>query len=934
MKKMDFDFGVGSGFGTEVGFVEDLAGDDSGAGSGFGTEVDFVEEKFFDGTGALEGSGRTEVGFVEDVVDDERGTLEGSGAGEETDEFFQEEIFFAQRQAADADDFVDEDFVTFEAVKSFGIKYLFPWQRIVIQNILDAAGVCGDEEDGLENDELLEGGFCNDRDGFTEGAFCNEIDDLETDTAFVNGAAQSSKDGAFRNEESVLETGVGFVNRGGASLTEETFRNEIDVLETDTAFVNGAGASSTDDTFRNDGAILETDTAFVNGAGASLTDGAFRNDGAILETDTAFVNSAGASLTESAFRNDGAILETEAAFVNSAGASSTDGAFRNEIDVLETRAAFVNSAGASSTESAFRNDGAILETDTAFVNSAAQSSKDDAFRNEESDFETDTAFVNSAGASSTESAFRNEIDVLETEAAFVNSAGASSTGDAFRNEESVLETGVCFVNSAAPSSTDDAFRNEDAAFETSSSFVKSALPDEASNSKTAPSFFDLPPSSSARQIVLLPTGAGKSLCFLTPALLLPGPTMVLYPLLALMSDQKRRMDEGKMKSVVFRGGQTEEEREENFLAIKEGAKIILANPEVLQNENLVKRLSKCNICHIAIDEAHCVWEWGSTFRPAYLTLGKIIKALNVKVVTAFTATASPLVLEKISQVLFDGNAHIVRSDGDRPNIHYNVINTYAKKKEVFRLAVTEKKPLIVFCGTRKKSEDMARQLSQFYGSDKVKFYHAGMEREEKDAVEKWFYPKEDAILCCTCAFGMGVDKKDIRTVIHLEASPTAEAYIQEAGRGGRDGSVANAILLWSPSDREKFLKFPEDSRERVLMNYAESKTCRREVLLNALGDQLTYCDGCDVCQRGGPAPFAKDGEYLLKFLSKHKKLFKRERLETEIQNAFNEKDLPFFKKNIWEDSDIREMINQLERENKIYACKWPWRKLYSVRKIK
>ena len=869
MKKMDFDFGVGGGFGTEVGFVEDvvdddsgagsgfgtevdfvedvgddgtgtlegsgrtevgfvedfagdgtgtlegsgrtdvgfvedLAGDDSGAGSGFGTEVDFVEEKFFDGTGALEGSGRTEVGFVEDFAGDGTGTLEGSDAGEETDEFFQEEIFFAQRQAADADDFVDEDFVTFEAVKSFGIKYLFPWQRIVIQNILDAAGVCGDEEDGLENDELLEGGFCNDRDGFTEGAFCNEIDDLETDTAFVNSA--------------------------GASLTESAFRNERSVLETDTAFVNGAGASS----------------------------------------------------TESAFRNEIDDLETRAAFVNSAGASSTGDAFRNEESVLKTGVGFVNRGGASSTESAFRNDGAILETDTAFVNSAAQSSKDDAFRNEESDFETDTAFV----------------------------------------------------NSAAPSSTDDVFRNENAAFETSSSFVKSALPDEASNSKTAPSFFDLPPSSSARQIVLLPTGAGKSLCFLTPALLLPGPTLVLYPLLALMSDQKRRMDEGKMKSVVFRGGQTEEEREENFLAIKDGAKIILANPEVLQNENLVKRLSKCNICHIAIDEAHCVWEWGSTFRPAYLTLGKIIKALNVKVVTAFTATASPLVLEKISQVLFDGNAHIVRSDGDRPNIHYNVINTYAKKKEVFRLAVTEKKPLIVFCGTRKKSEDMARQLSQFYGSDKVKFYHAGMEREEKDAVEKWFYPKEDAILCCTCAFGMGVDKKDIRTVIHLEASPTAEAYIQEAGRGGRDGSVANAILLWSPSDREKFLKFPEDSRERVLMNYAESKTCRREVLLNALGDQLTYCDGCDVCQRGGPAPFAKDGEYLLKFLSKHKKLFKRERLEAEIQNAFNEKDLPFFKKNIWEDSDIREMINQLERENKIYACKWPWRKLYSVRKIK
>ncbi len=645
MGKMDLFFceGCGAGFADE----------------GLETDGGFVEE-----------SRLTDVGFVEDVGNDGSGALEGSGAGDETDEFFQEEIFFSQRQTADADDFVDEDFVTFEAVKSFGIKYLFPWQRIVIQNILDAAGLCGEDDD------------------FTDGIFRNEGDVLETDTAFVN--------------------------RAGPSLTEDAFCNETDDLETDTAFVNG-------------------------GPVVSSANGVFRNDEAVLETPTAFV---------------------------------------------------------------------------------------------------------------------------------------------------------------------------------------------------PPAISDQPPASSGRQIVLLPTGAGKSLCFLTPALLLPGPTLVLYPLLALMSDQKRRMDEGKMKSVVFRGGQTEEEREENFLAIKDGAKIILANPEVLQNEKLVKRLSMCNICHIAIDEAHCVWEWGSTFRPAYLTLGKIIKALNVKVVTAFTATASPLVLEKISQVLFDGNAHIVRSDGDRPNIHYNVINTYAKKKEVFRLAVTEKKPLIVFCGTRKKSEDMARQLSQFYGSDKVKFYHAGMEREEKDAVEKWFYPKEDAILCCTCAFGMGVDKKDIRTVIHLEASPTAEAYIQEAGRGGRDGSVANAILLWSPSDREKFLKFPEDSRERVLMNYAESKTCRREVLLKALGDHLTYCDGCDVCQRGGPAPYAKDGDFLLKFLSRHKKLFRRERLEAEIQNAFNEKDLPFFKKNIWEDSDIREMINQLEKENKIYACKWPWRKLYSVRKIK
>ncbi len=437
-----------------------------------------------------------------------------------------------------------------------------------------------------------------------------------------------------------------------------------------------------------------------------------------------------------------------------------------------------------------------------------------------------------------------------------------------------------------------------------------------------------------RQIVLLPTGAGKSLCFLTPALLLPGPTLVLYPLLALMSDQKRRMDEGHMKSVVFRGGQSDEEREENFRQIKDGARIILANPEVLQNKSLLKKLAACNISHIAIDEAHCVWEWGSTFRPAYLALGDIIKELKVPLVTAFTATASPLVLEKVSSVLFDGKAHIVRSDGDRPNIHYKVINAYAKKRAAFRLAVTQEKPLIIFCGTRKKSEDMARELAEYYGRDKVKFYHAGMEKEEKSFVEKWFYPKEDAILCCTCAFGMGVDKKNIRTVIHLEASPTAEAYIQEAGRGGRDGGIANAILLWSPQDHKKYNQFAPDSRERVLMTFAESTTCRREVLLNALGDQLTFCDGCDICQTGAAAEIARDADSVIKFMKKNKKIYTREGLEKILLQKFNSWDLSRYKKNIWDDKDIKEIICQLEEEGKILPCRWPWRNLYTVKKSK
>ncbi|MBR6340987.1 MAG: DEAD/DEAH box helicase, partial [Treponema sp.] len=155
-----------------------------------------------------------------------------------------------------------------------------------------------------------------------------------------------------------------------------------------------------------------------------------------------------------------------------------------------------------------------------------------------------------------------------------------------------------------------------------------------------------------RQIVLLPTGAGKSLCFQVPALLLDGPTLVIYPLLALMTDQQRRMEEGSLRSVTFRGGQSQEERAENFRKLKEGAKIILANPEVLQSKSLVSQLKEVGICHLAIDEAHCVSEWGDSFRPSYLGLGEVIKEIDPPVITAFTATASPPVLARVAEILF------------------------------------------------------------------------------------------------------------------------------------------------------------------------------------------------------------------------------------------------------------------------------------------
>lgn len=429
-----------------------------------------------------------------------------------------------------------------------------------------------------------------------------------------------------------------------------------------------------------------------------------------------------------------------------------------------------------------------------------------------------------------------------------------------------------------------------------------------------------------KQIVLLPTGAGKSLCFLLPAILLSGPTLIFYPLLALMSDQARRIEERRIECVVFRGGQSKEEREENFRRIKNGVKIILANPEVLQNENLISKLRKCKISHIAIDEAHCVAEWGDTFRPAYLTLGKIIQDLRIELVTAFTATASPQILERIGQVLFGGNAHIVRGESDRPNIRYFVEYAWAKQKAACRLAATEKKPMLIFCPTRATSEDMARELAECLGREKVRFYHAGLSREEKSAVEKWFFPKDDAILCCTCAFGMGVDKSNIRTVIHLEPSPTVESYVQETGRAGRDKKISKAILLWNFDDSERLEKFPKESRERVIKNFAESKSCRRQVLLDALGGEQAICSGCDICEGkkknenfSPPGIFdASDANQVFKFIQKNQNYYSKNEVIEFMKRKFNENDRKIFGMNVWTTGDVETILEQLQKGGAIY----------------
>lgn len=426
-----------------------------------------------------------------------------------------------------------------------------------------------------------------------------------------------------------------------------------------------------------------------------------------------------------------------------------------------------------------------------------------------------------------------------------------------------------------------------------------------------------------RQIVLLPTGAGKSLCFQVPALLLDKPTLIIYPLLALMSDQMRRMCEGNLEPVLLRGGQTEKERCTQYARLegrdgKPPAKLIIANPEILMQETVLSRIAQRGIAHLAIDEAHCVSEWGDSFRPAYQTLKHVIETLKPPAVTAFTATAGNEVLTRIGELLFDGRAHLVRGESDRPNISYYVRQCRVKPPALLQEVKQRARPMVIFCATRNGTEQTAAFLRYTLHDPDIKFYHAGLQRDEKTAVEQWFHQHNSAILVTTCAWGMGVDKKNVRTVIHLNPSPTAEAYIQEAGRGGRDGNPAQAVLLWSPEDKQRITQLPEQQRKRaeILAAFAESGRCRREVLLEALGevravprhpgDESIACSGCDICEKTAKL-YPQDERELIHFIASHKRQYTTFELVQFLHGRLT----------LWRAGDLTNLISQLMAEHKI-----------------
>jgi ATP-dependent DNA helicase RecQ len=391
-----------------------------------------------------------------------------------------------------------------------------------------------------------------------------------------------------------------------------------------------------------------------------------------------------------------------------------------------------------------------------------------------------------------------------------------------------------------------------------------------------------------RQIVILPTGAGKSLCFQLPAMLMEGPTLVIYPILGLMADQERRLQERGFSPVIFRGGQTKEERDLIWEKINSGkSKFIIANPEVLITPHVMDRLEKINIVHIVIDEAHCVSEWGESFRPGYLEINKIIETAKSPMVTAFTATASSPVLEKIEKYIFgDKGAHRIIGNPDRTNITYSARGCILRDLAVRDLLMVNTRPAIVFCSSRPGTEKLAGYLRNEFREQgaswykEIRFYHAGLSREEKKELESWFLRNPDGVLVSTCAFGLGIDKADVRTVIHRDCPPSVEAYLQESGRAGRDGLQSRAVLLWGPDDERNLQRAKsEANRKRLaeLLNYAQDTAkCRRKALLELLDyegeNESSESSCCDVCE-GKAETNLREESSLLDFFRKNKRYY-------------------------------------------------------------
>ncbi|MBN9244344.1 MAG: DNA helicase RecQ [Mesorhizobium sp.] len=359
--------------------------------------------------------------------------------------------------------------------------------------------------------------------------------------------------------------------------------------------------------------------------------------------------------------------------------------------------------------------------------------------------------------------------------------------------------------------------------------------------------------------VLMPTGGGKSLCYQIPAIVRPGMGLVVSPLLALMADQVAALRQAGVRAAALNSDLSPDERRILWRDVHAGnLDLLYVAPETLLRPDVLERLDGTKLSLIAIDEAHCLSQWGHDFRPSYRQLDAVVARFAGTPRMALTATADePTRAEILSHLAIAGSDAFI-AGFDRPNIRYAIEekdNPRAQLKEF--LSRHEGESGIVYCLSKRRTEETAAWLRDL-GYDALA-YHAGMDKAEREANQTRFRLDEAVVMVATIAFGMGIDKPDVRFVAHIDLPGSIEAYYQETGRAGRDGLPSDTLMLYGSEDialRSRFIEESDapDQRKRMerhkldaLLGLAETAGCRRQVLLSYFGDHCEPCGNCDTC---------------------------------------------------------------------------------------
>ena len=360
-------------------------------------------------------------------------------------------------------------------------------------------------------------------------------------------------------------------------------------------------------------------------------------------------------------------------------------------------------------------------------------------------------------------------------------------------------------------------------------------------------------------LVIMPTGGGKSLCYQIPALVHDGITLVISPLISLMKDQVDQLKANGVAAECVNSTMSREALMSVYQRIHAGhLKLLYVSPERVLTNDFIERLETMNLSLIAVDEAHCISQWGHDFRPEYAALGQLKRQFAHVPVMALTATADEATRSDILARLSLNDPHIYLGSFDRPNIRYTLMEKHKPVAQVIRYLATQKGQCgIIYCGSRKKVEMLTEKLCNNH--IRAAGYHAGMETDERAWVQEAFQRDDVQVVVATVAFGMGINKPNVRFVVHFDIPRNIESYYQETGRAGRDGLPAEAVMLYDPADmtwlRRMLDEKPDGPQKQVethklnaMSSFAEAQTCRRQVLLNYFGEYREEpCGNCDVC---------------------------------------------------------------------------------------